>query len=269
MSVVSAQQEENDRHAEQELLCWGVLCTIVDLLPHIQVVVRSCVELKRYPSNVVKHEIRTEHVRDIRQSPRCLLRDAGHDIVEDLEAYDQDEVDGPGSCLWHMISHRNNLLGKLFRYPMLPKVGGQALIPRVVWGTQDCLLTFCIDPVRIAVGEGGAVTQLLDRLGRLVIYLEKRARPPPTGRILFRHFVHTSSTRRIGTRVVGDGTLEENWGRQFGGIVGNRGSSGIVSSTGGTDEGFRRRARQGGLPWVRRLGLGRRCHDRAGFDGSV
>lgn len=124
-------------------------------------------------------------------------------------------------------------------------------------------LTFRIDPVCIAVGQSGAVTELLDRLGGFVVHLKERARPSPTGRVLlFRHFVHTSSTRRIGTRVVGDGTLEEDWGRQLGGIVGNRGRSGIVSSAGGTDEGFGRSGRQDVLPWVRRLVWGRRWHDR-------
>lgn len=82
--------------------------------------------------------------------------------------------------------------------------------------------TFCIDPICIAVGQGGAVAQLLDWLGRFMVYLEDGTGPPPTSLVLlFRHFVHTSSTRRICPRVVGNGTLEENWGRQLAGIVGN------------------------------------------------
>lgn len=82
--------------------------------------------------------------------------------------------------------------------------------------------TFCIDPICIAVGQGGAVAQLLDWLGGFVVNLEDGTGPPPTSLVLlFRHFVHTSSTRRIRPRVVGNGTLEEDWGRQLAGVVGN------------------------------------------------
>lgn len=84
--------------------------------------------------------------------------------------------------------------------------------------------TFCIHPVRIAIGQSGAVAELLDRLRRFVVDLEERTGPPPTGLVLlFRHFVHTSPTRRIRARVVGDGTLEEEWRRQFAGFVWDRG----------------------------------------------
>lgn len=62
MGVVCAQKEEDDGHAEQKLLGWSVLCAVVDLFPHIQVVVRSCVEFKRYSPNVVEHEVGTKHV---------------------------------------------------------------------------------------------------------------------------------------------------------------------------------------------------------------
>lgn len=125
------------------------------------------------------------------------------------------------------------------------------------------LLTFGIDPVGVAVGQRGAVTQLLYRLRRFMVYLEERARPPPTGRVLFCHLVHTSSTRRISTRVVGDGTLEEDWGRQFGGIVGNSGRSRIVSPTARADRNFGRGGERGGFLWVRRVEPGRQWHDQA------
>lgn len=84
-------------------------------------------------------------------------------------------------------------------------------------------LTFRIDPVCVAVGQRGAVTELLNRLRGLVVDLEDGTRPPPTSRILFRHLVYTPSTRRIGARVVGDGALEEDWGRQLAGVAGSRG----------------------------------------------
>lgn len=58
-----------------------------------------------------------------------------------------------------------------------------------------------------------------------MVDLENTTRPPPTGRVRFRHFVHTSSARRSSgaPRVVGDRTLEENWGRQLDGVAGGRG----------------------------------------------
>lgn len=84
-------------------------------------------------------------------------------------------------------------------------------------------LTFGVDPVRVSVGECRAVTELLNSLRGLVVDLEDATRPSPTGRVRFRHFVHTPPTRRIGPRVVGDGPLQEDWGRQLAGIVGNCG----------------------------------------------
>lgn len=58
-----------------------------------------------------------------------------------------------------------------------------------------------------------------------MVDLEDATRPSPTGRVCFRHFVHTPPTRRIGPRVVGDGPLQEDWGRQLAGVVGNCGKS--------------------------------------------
>lgn len=179
MRVVRAEEEQHDRDAEQELLGGRVLGSVVDLLPHVQIVVCPSVKFKRHSSNVVEHEVRSSHVRDVRQCPRCLLRHAWHDIVEDLETHDEDEV--------------------------------------------DCPCPFGVDPVRVSVGECRAVTELLNSLRGLVVDLEDATRPSPTGRVRFRHFVHTPPTRRIGPRVVGDGPLQEDWGRQLAGIVGNCG----------------------------------------------
>lgn len=80
MGIMSAQQEQHYRNAEEKLLCGCVLIPVVDLLPHIQVVVCAGVELKRDTTDVVKHEIGTEHVGDVGESPGCLLRDTGDDV---------------------------------------------------------------------------------------------------------------------------------------------------------------------------------------------
>lgn len=52
-----AQQKEHDGHAEQKLLGGGVLCPVVDLLPHVEVVVSAAVELERHAADVVEHEV--------------------------------------------------------------------------------------------------------------------------------------------------------------------------------------------------------------------
>ena len=98
MSVVGAQQEEHDRHAEQELLGGCVLCPVIDLLPHVQIVICPCVELERRSPDVVEHYVRTEHVGDVGQRPRGLLGNPRDDIVDDFQDRDQDEVNSPRAC---------------------------------------------------------------------------------------------------------------------------------------------------------------------------
>jgi len=56
MGVVSADQEQQYGDCEQKLLCRSVLVAAIDLFPHVQVVVCSCVELKRYTPDPVEHE---------------------------------------------------------------------------------------------------------------------------------------------------------------------------------------------------------------------
>lgn len=67
--VVRGQQKQNNGHAEQELLGGRVLGTVVDLLPHVEVVVGAAVELKGHAPDVVEHDVRADHVRDVGQRP--------------------------------------------------------------------------------------------------------------------------------------------------------------------------------------------------------
>jgi hypothetical protein len=107
-------------------------------------------------------------------------------------------------------------------------------------------LTLGIDPIRVSVWQRRAVTKLLNSLRGFVVDLQNTTRPPPTGRVCFRHLVHASSTRRIGgPRVVGDGTGQEDWGRQLDGIAGNRGKR-LLSPTG------RMGGREMGTGWERK-----------------
>lgn len=97
MGVVGANQKKDDGNAEQELFRRGILVAVVNLLPEIEVVVGTSVELKGDPLHPVEHDVRTGHVGDVGERPRGLLRYAGDDVVEDFEADDEDKVDGPGT----------------------------------------------------------------------------------------------------------------------------------------------------------------------------
>lgn len=65
MSVVGAQKKEYDRNAKQKLLGRRILCPIVDLLPHVQVVVSTTVEIKRHTTNPMEHDVGSEHVTNV------------------------------------------------------------------------------------------------------------------------------------------------------------------------------------------------------------
>ena len=99
MRVMRAQQEEHDGHAEQELLGRRVLIAVVDLLPHVEVVVGARVEFERHALHPVEHQVGAEHVGDVGQRPRRFLRNARDDVEEDFEAEDQQDVDEPGACV--------------------------------------------------------------------------------------------------------------------------------------------------------------------------
>lgn len=96
---MGAEEEEADRDAEQEFLGGGILVAVVDLLPHVEVVVGTSVEFEGDAPHPVEHEEGTEHVADIGQGPGGFLRDAGNDVVENLQGEDEDEVDGPGTWI--------------------------------------------------------------------------------------------------------------------------------------------------------------------------
>lgn len=97
MSVVRADEEETDGDGEQELLGRGILVLVVDLLPHVEVVVGAGVELERDAAHVVEHQVAAEHVRGVDECPGGFLGDGGDDVVEDFEEEDEDDVDQPGA----------------------------------------------------------------------------------------------------------------------------------------------------------------------------
>ena len=73
MGVVGAEEEEYNGHTKQELLGRGILVAIVDLLPHIEIVIGASVELERNAPHPVEHEEGAEHVADVGEGPRSLL----------------------------------------------------------------------------------------------------------------------------------------------------------------------------------------------------
>lgn len=60
--VMRAQEKQDDGHTEKEFLGGRVLCAVVDLLPHVEVIVGAAVELERCAAHVVEHYVRTDHV---------------------------------------------------------------------------------------------------------------------------------------------------------------------------------------------------------------
>ena len=67
--VMCAKEEETDGHAEQELLRRRVLVPVIDLFPHIQIIVSTGIELEWDAPHPVEHEERAEHVADVGKRP--------------------------------------------------------------------------------------------------------------------------------------------------------------------------------------------------------
>lgn len=97
MRVVRRNKKQGNRHAEQKLLCRGVLVTVVNLLPHSQIVVCAGVEFKGNASDVVEHDVRARYISNVSEGPAKLLREAGEKIVADLEQGDDNNVNNPGA----------------------------------------------------------------------------------------------------------------------------------------------------------------------------
>ena len=213
-----AEEKQHNRHAEQKLLGRGVLCAVVDLLPHIEVVKGSAVEFERHTTDIVEHDVRAEHVGNVGQGPGRFLRDARDDIVEDLKASYQDDMDGP--CSWQRIQ-------------LLASVSEDCVRKGYGWVSSH---TFGVGPVGVQIRQSCLVAYLLKGLERLMVDLEEAARSPPAcARVASIGHVEVNASasdgsRRIVARVEGDGALQKNWRRQLGGIAGAR-SEAAVSST--------------------------------------
>ena len=99
MRIMRAHKEQHNRHTEQVLLRRRELLLIVNLLPHVEVVVGAAVEVEGDAADPVEHEVGAGHVGEVCESPANFLGDAGDNVEEDLEAEDEDWVDEPGACV--------------------------------------------------------------------------------------------------------------------------------------------------------------------------
>lgn len=97
VGVVRRNQKETNGDAEQKLLARSVLVTIVELLPHGQVVISARVEFKGNTSDVVEHYDGADNVRDIGKGPTELLVDTREKVVDNLQQGNNDKVDGPST----------------------------------------------------------------------------------------------------------------------------------------------------------------------------
>lgn len=95
IGIVGADKEQHNGDTEKELLGRGILVTVVDLLPHVEVVIGTRVEVKGDTADIVEHEVGAGHVREIDEGPGCFLGHAWDDIKQDLAEEDEDKVDSP------------------------------------------------------------------------------------------------------------------------------------------------------------------------------
>ena len=71
-----AQQKQGNGYEQQKLFGGRILVAVVDLLPHVEVVVGAGVEVKGHALHVVKHYIGAGHVEDVGEGPASFLRHA-------------------------------------------------------------------------------------------------------------------------------------------------------------------------------------------------
>lgn len=69
MRVVGAEKKQDNRNTQKEFFGRRILISVVDLFPHIQVIIGSSVEFERYAPNPVEHEERAEHVGNVGECP--------------------------------------------------------------------------------------------------------------------------------------------------------------------------------------------------------
>lgn len=150
MRIMGADQKEHYWDGEEEFLRGSVLVAIINLLPHVQVVIGTRIEVEWHAADVVEHEVGSGHVREVDECPRGFLRHAGDNVEEYLADEYQNYVDSPSTCMLSVMS--------------ICGCGGGR--------------TLCIDPFCVQVGKTRLIAQLLQRLGRLLVDNTTATAPP-------------------------------------------------------------------------------------------
>lgn len=114
---------------------------VIDLLPHVEVIVSSCIELKRHSSDIVEHQVRAEHITDVGQGPRDLLGNAGYDVEQYLECDYEDEMNGP--CTYEIV----------YQSPAYCHVP--------IASPGEAFRTFGVNPLRVEIRERRLIADML------------------------------------------------------------------------------------------------------------
>ena len=88
MRIMRAKQKQHNRHTEQKFLGRRVLVSVVNLLPHVEVIICPRVEFKGHALHPVEHQVGAEHVGYICQRPGGFLTNAREGVEEDFEEAD-------------------------------------------------------------------------------------------------------------------------------------------------------------------------------------
>lgn len=118
MNLRSRKNAQDDGESREPLLCGGVLCARVDLLPECQTVIYAAVvgEVERYTRNIVEHDVGDlksagvslsgkdargwtyGQVPEVDDGPGEVLSHSWNDVQEDDPTEDENDVDEPRSC---------------------------------------------------------------------------------------------------------------------------------------------------------------------------
>jgi len=66
---MSAEEKKEDRDTQKEFLGRSVLISVVDLLPHVEIVIGTSIEFERDSPYPMKHKERYKHISDVGQRP--------------------------------------------------------------------------------------------------------------------------------------------------------------------------------------------------------
>ena len=83
-----AHKKQRHWHPEQKFFGRGVLGSVIDLFPEVQVVVGAGVEFEGHAAHVVEHEVGERHVGEVCEGPGGLDGDGGVQAEEEFEEED-------------------------------------------------------------------------------------------------------------------------------------------------------------------------------------